>query len=321
MPEPATMTASPPRTTRKTLNVRLNRVEGDLELRVQIEDGQVVNAWSCGTMYRGFETMLHGRAALDGLVITPRVCGICNTAHLTAAARALDAIVGCTPSPHAIRVRNVTLMVENIQSDIRQALLMYMPDFTNPAHAQQPLYAEAVERYAPLRGKGVIEAIRESKRLIEIIAILGGQWPHSSHMVPGGVVTIPTATDLMQCRHLLAAFRTWYEQRILGCSIERWREVSGAADLDVWLEESPAHQNGDLGFFIRFARAIGLDQIGAGHDNFISFGGYDIPAGVAHCEPARRQHTTLPGRICARHGDFPFRSGEDRRGYQPRLVC
>ena len=67
---------------RTTINVPLNRVEGDLEIRAEIEDGRVTNAWSSGTMYRGFENLLTGRGALDGLVITPRVCGICTTSHL-----------------------------------------------------------------------------------------------------------------------------------------------------------------------------------------------------------------------------------------------
>jgi hydrogenase large subunit len=55
--------------------------------------------------------------------------------------------------------------------------------------------------------------------------------------------------------------------------------VRSAADLDAWLEESPAHRDSDLGFFLRFGRAIGLDRIGAGHDRYVSFGGLDIPEG------------------------------------------
>ena len=76
------------------LQLPVNRVEGDLDLKVEIADRRVVDAWCSGTMFRGFEQILAGRGALDGLVITPRVCGICSTAHLTAASRALDAVAG-----------------------------------------------------------------------------------------------------------------------------------------------------------------------------------------------------------------------------------
>ncbi len=62
----------------------VNRVEGDLEIRVELEDRVITDARSVGTLslYRGFENILVGRSPLDGLVITPRICGICSTAHL-----------------------------------------------------------------------------------------------------------------------------------------------------------------------------------------------------------------------------------------------
>jgi hydrogenase large subunit len=229
-------------------------------------------------MYRGFENLLTGRGALDGLVITPRICGICTTSHQLAAVRALDMIAHAAPPPNALRVRNVSLMTEHLQSDIRHTFLMFAGDLANPAYQNQALFAEAVSRYEPFRGKTVIEVIRETKRLIEVIAILGGQWPHSSFMVPGGVTSIPSTADLLQCQLLLKQFRQWYEHRILGCTIERWLEVQSGVELDAWLEECDAHRGSDLGFFIQYARAIGLDRVGRGTGAFISFGSLDLPS-------------------------------------------
>lgn len=271
----------PKASSKKTINVPLNRVEGDLEIRVELDGDRVSDAWSSGTMFRGFENILTGRGALDGLVITPRICGICGTAHLTTASKALDVISGAEPPPDALRIRNLALMTEHIQSDVRHAFLMFTADFANPAYQNCSLYEEAVRRFEPFKGETVIETIKETKRLLEIVAILGGQWPHSSYMVPGGVVASPGLDGLMQCRHLLASHRAWYERRVLGCSIERWLEVRSAVDLDAWLEESASHRDGDLGFYIRFAREIGLEKIGGGHGNFISFGYLDLPSGSA----------------------------------------
>jgi Ni,Fe-hydrogenase I large subunit len=221
---------------RITLDLPLNRVEGDLEVRIELEDDIVANAWSSGTMYRGFENMLVGRGALDGLVITPRICGICSTAHLTAAALALEAAVGVTPPPDAVRIRDLSLMAEEAQSDLRHAFLMFAADFTNPIYSNSPLFAEAVRRYEPLKGETALEVIRQTKRIVEIVAILGGQWPHSSYMVPGGTTSIPSAADLLQCRHLLSHHRQWYERRILGCPLERWLAVASFSDLQLWLD-------------------------------------------------------------------------------------
>ena len=208
---------------KKTITLPVNRVEGDLEVRLDVEDGKVVDAFSMGIMYRGIEGLMTGRGALDGLVITPRVCGICSTAHLYAAAKALDMICGVEVPPRAERVRDAALKVEELQNDMRHAFLLFSPDFTHTAHEEHPLHAEAVSRYAPLRGSTTVEAVRESGRILEIIAILGGQWPHSSFMVPGGVAPVISPNDIAQCMYLLSGFRHWYEKRVIGCPLERLR--------------------------------------------------------------------------------------------------
>lgn len=267
--------------TRRICDIPLNRVEGDLEIRVAVEDGRIVDAWSAGTLYRGFENMLTGRAALDALVITPRICGICTTTHLNAAAKCLDALSGVVPPDNGLRVRNIALLAEHAQSDVRQAILMFMVDFVNPAYAGQALFDRARARFEPLKGSSSIEAIRETKRLIEVIAILGGQWPHSSFMVPGGVTNLPNTAELTACRAIAGRFRRWYEKQVLGCTLERWRAVDSLAALDLWLEESPAHADSDLGWLLRLGRAAGLDALGAGCGNFLSYGLADMPADTA----------------------------------------
>ena len=277
----------------KTIDVPMNRVEGDLEVRVEVEDGRVSDAWCSGVMYRGFENILNGRGALDGLVITPRICGICTTSHLGAASRALNMIADVVPPPDAVRLCNLALMTEYIQSDVRQSFLMYMVDFANRAHQENALFQEAVRRYEPFKGETVIEALQETKKVIEIIAIIGGQWPHSSYMVPGGIVSLPAAGDLQQCRYLLHHYRRWYEKRVLGCTVERWLEVSSAEDMDEWLEENESHYGSDLGFFIRFARSIGLDTIGRNHDTFISYGALDLPDDPKISVPSN-EHLLVP---------------------------
>ncbi|MCG6908993.1 MAG: nickel-dependent hydrogenase large subunit [Deltaproteobacteria bacterium] len=258
--------------TRKVEIYPVNRVEGDLEIAVDLEDNVVADARSVGTMYRGFENIMTGRAPLDGLVITPRICGICSTSHLHAAARALDKIYDVAVPRQATYIRNVAAMTEMLQNDIRHAFLLFMPDFTDAAYRQEPLHAEVVKRYTPLKGTSVRQAINETRDVLGIIAILGGQWPHSSFMVPGGVVSVPNINELNRCSYLLNNFKRWYERQILGCSLERWRAVQSKADLLAWLKESDAHLKSDLGLFIRFATKIGLHRTGKGHGNFISFG-------------------------------------------------
>lgn len=276
---------------KKTIHLPVNRVEGDLEIRVELEDGVISNAWSSGTMFRGFEIILIGRGALDGLVITPRICGMCNLSHLTAASRALDMIFGADVPDNAKKIRNICLMVEHIQSDLRHAALIFLPDFANPFYQDHSLYEEARKRYEPFKGRSFVEVIKETKKVLEIIGILGGQWPHTSFMVPGGVVSCPKGNDLLLCRHLLAGYRLWYENRFLGCALERWLEIKSAQDLEVWLNERDNHRNSEVGFFLRFAQEAGLDRIGKGYHNFLSFGSMDNPG---HTEVKSQGETLIP---------------------------
>ncbi|MCB2217258.1 MAG: nickel-dependent hydrogenase large subunit [Desulfobulbaceae bacterium] len=246
---------------------------------IEVSDGIVVDAWSCGTMYRDFENMLKGRAPRDSLVLTPRVCGISGTAHLIAAAEAPDMVCGVTIPDNALLFRNLASMAELLQSDMRHGLLMFMPDFTNQCYEQTTFYQEAVERYRPLSGSSTIDAIKHTRRIIEIVAIIGGQWPNSSYTVPGGVAGIMSRDDLINCRYVLSCFRDWYETSVLGCSIKRWQAVTCSKDLALWYQETATHRAGEVGFLLRCCRESGLDRLGGGHHRFISYGQFNYSAG------------------------------------------
>ncbi|MDP4027794.1 MAG: nickel-dependent hydrogenase large subunit [Gallionella sp.] len=267
--------------TRRIIDIPLNRVEGDLEVRVEHDAGVITDAWSAGILYRGFENLLIGRGALDGLVMTPRICGICSTTHLMAAARALDAIAGVTPPDNAIRLRNIALMAEHVQSDVRQSVMMFMADFANPAHQKHSLFEQAQQRYTTMGGSSFIDVIRETKKVLEVVAMIGGQWPHSSYMVPGGIAFEPSQAHLLQCLQIVRSYRQWYERRVLGCSIERWLAVDSRAALDTWLDESDAQRDSEVGFLLRFGREFGLDNIGRGNEAFLSCGSLDLPSDTA----------------------------------------
>ncbi|MDX9786970.1 MAG: nickel-dependent hydrogenase large subunit [Desulfobacterales bacterium] len=284
----------------------LNRVEGDIEIHFELDENhRVTDARSVGTLYRGIENLMTGRAPLDSLVITPRICGICTTAHLNAAAKALDMAFSVRVPDNAQRLRNVTLLVEHIQNDLRHFFLLFMPDCTRTPYKDHPMHGEALHRFRVLKGESTIQIVQETKKIIEIIAILGGQWPHSSFMVPGGVVSVPSSNDIFQCRHILRNFVKWYERRVLGCTIARWQEVITRKDLEAWLGESPLHQQSELGFFIQFALSAGLDQLGRGCETFISCGGPELPA-QTHVKGVGGGNSFLPSGLFSSDGLSPF---------------
>jgi hydrogenase large subunit len=258
----------------QTLDISpVGRVEGDLDVRVDIEDGVVTNAWTSAELFRGFEIILRDKDPQAGLVVTPRACGICGASHLTCAAWALDTAWGTEVPRNAIIARNLGQLAESLQSLPRHHYGLFMIDMCNKNYKNSPYYEEAVKRWAPFTGVNYELGVTISGRPVEIYAMLGGQWPHSSFMVPGGVMCSPTLTDVTRSWGILEHFRTnWIEPCWLGCSLERYEEIQTYEDFMVWLDEKPEHANSDLGMMWKMGCDIGLDKYGKGLDKFVSWG-------------------------------------------------
>jgi hydrogenase large subunit len=148
-----------------------------------------------------------------------------------------------------------------------------MIDVTNANYAKSKFYEEAVRRYAPFTGTNYEVGVTISGRPVEIYALLGGQWPHSSFMVPGGVMCAPTLSDMTRATAILDYFRkNWVESMWLGCTLERFEQVKSYDDFMAWLDEKPEHANSDLGYYWRMGIDIGLDKFGRGIGKYITWG-------------------------------------------------
>ena len=253
------------------LNLDLNRVEGDLSVQVTLEDGVVVAARTQGTMYRGFEQILLGRAPRDAMVITPRVCGICGTAHLYAGVLALEQIWSTPVPPNATRIRNLCLIAEGLQNDLRQTFLFFAPDLCHPRYAADPLHAPLMAAFEPFKGAIHRETLGLTRRVLEIVAHFGGQWPHSSYMLPGGVVTPPDTRRLVASRAVLHELGQWYESRIIGAPLDEWLALDSAEAFFEWLQR-PGPSGAALGLLTRFLRGRGMHLLGTGTPHMLSFG-------------------------------------------------
>lgn len=261
-------------TTNEVLDISpVGRVEGDLDVRVEIEDGRVVNAWTQAEMFRGFEIILRGKDPQAGLVVTPRACGICGASHLTCASWALDTAYGAEVPRNAIIARNLGQIVETIQSIPRYFYGLYAIDMANPKYKGSKYYEEAVKRFSAYTGTSYQQGVTISGKPVEIYALLGGQWPHSSFMVPGGVMCAPTLTDITRAWAILEHFRrNWIESLWLGCSIERYEEIQTYDDFMAWMDEKPEHANSDLALYWKAGLDYGLQEYGAGCGRYVTWG-------------------------------------------------
>ena len=93
----------------------VTRIEGHLRLEVEVRDGAVVDAYSSGTMVRGFELILKGRDPRDAWAFTERACGVCTTVHALASVRAVEDAVGMSVPPNAELIRNLMFCAQYLQ--------------------------------------------------------------------------------------------------------------------------------------------------------------------------------------------------------------
>ncbi len=85
----------------------LTRIEGHLRIEVEVENGVVTDAWSAGTMARGFEVLLRNRDPWDAPYVTSRVCGVCEGVHAIASAQAMEHAFGIEMTEAGRLMRNL----------------------------------------------------------------------------------------------------------------------------------------------------------------------------------------------------------------------
>jgi uptake hydrogenase large subunit len=278
---------------RRVIRMELNRVEGDMEVKLELEGHTVTDAWCVGTMFRGFEQILLGRDPADALVIAPRICGICSTSQLYAATSALETAYQQPIAANGTRIRNLCLMAESVMSDARHSFLMFAPDFCNPAYAKHPLHDRVVELFEPpFKGRLARETVEETKRILAVVIAFGGSWPHSTYMMPGGVTCELDEARLHECDVAIDAYQAWYERSVLGCPSDEWLTLETAEDLASWLE---GHRDSAVGIFATFATSIGLEDLGTGTRDLLSTGCYYDP---------ERWQPPFEERPCLRDGGF-----------------
>jgi len=146
-----------------------NRVEGDLELSLDLAAGRVQAAYVNSPLFRGFEQILIGRAPLDALAIVPRICGICSVAQSAAAASALAEAMGLTPPPNGQLARHLIQATENLADHLTHFYLFFMPDFARPAYAGRPWHAAVAKRFAAVQGEAAADVLPARANFLKLM--------------------------------------------------------------------------------------------------------------------------------------------------------
>ena len=259
-----------------------NRVEGDLELTLDVEDGVVREARVCAPLYRGFEQILLGRPAEDALAIAPRICGICSVSQSLAAVAALRAAQRVTPTENGLLLTNIAHAAENIADHLTHFYLFFMPDFARAAYATRPWFAAVETRFKATKGAALREMLPARAGLLATMGLIAGKWPHSLAFRPGGVARALDLGERMRLFSILAGFRAFLEQRLFAAPLEAVVELSTYDALCGFLDGAPGA--GDFAAFLRLAQDLQLEKLGRGPGLLMSGGAY--PGADGHRFPS-----------------------------------
>ncbi|CCD93071.1 uptake hydrogenase accessory protein HupV [Bradyrhizobium sp. ORS 375] len=247
-----------------------NRVEGDLEVRLDIESGRVARAEVTAPLYRGFEQILEGRPPLDALVIAPRICGICSVSQSIAAAAALRQAMGVVTAPNGVLATNIAHAAENAADHLTHFYIFFMPDFAREAYASHAWHGAAAERFTATKGSAARDALPARARLLEIMGVIAGKWPHSLAFQPGGTTRAVELGERIRLNAIAASFRGFLERVVFADKLEHVLALATPNELDRWREG----RSGDFAQFLRIADALDLAHLGAGPGLLMSFGAY-----------------------------------------------
>ena len=173
----------------------ITRLEGHGKIEIFLDDkGNVSNAYFQVPELRGFEKFSEGRRAEEMPRITPKICGVCPTAHHTCSAKTLDDLFKVEVPPAAKKIRELMYSAFMFEDHALHFYFLGGPDFVVGPDAPSSMrnILGVIQKVGLDAGKKVIN-IR--KRARDIITKLGGRVIHPVCGLPGGISKGVTKED------------------------------------------------------------------------------------------------------------------------------
>jgi coenzyme F420-reducing hydrogenase alpha subunit len=192
---------------------KATRVEGNAEIHIQVEQGQIKAARLAVQDFRGFEGFMRGRRVESVPNIVSRICGLCCGAHQVASLKALEDAMGIEVPPSVEMLRQILVYGEWISSHALSYFFFTMPDLSGISGGIYGLldtYPETMTEAFALRKAG-----------LKIVELLGKRAVHPVALGLGGFLVAPTAADLREVKRLakeikerIAGLMTYVRQSI-----------------------------------------------------------------------------------------------------------
>lgn len=211
---------------------KFRKIGGGIALHCEIDlkRRRVTDVASFATMFRGYESLLVQRDLRDVGLISSTASGICGGVHAATSAQCLEMALGIRPPPLGILARNLLLGCQYLNDNPMHLFILSGPDYSESTiRATNPeIWAKAERapaRHAGVHGHATIgalmtelnrpggklfgEALDKMRLARAAYALLGGKYPHSESIVPGGVALTLSAEQLDAFLAKLAPFEDY----------------------------------------------------------------------------------------------------------------
>lgn len=191
----------------------ITRIEGHLRIEAEIKDGKIVDAYSSGTMVRGFELILKGRDPRDAWAFTERACGVCTTVHALASVRTVENALGITVPPNAEIIRNLMFCAQYLQDHVVHFYHLHALDWVDVVSAlkadpkKTSELAQSISNWpksSPNYFSDVQKRITTFVNSGQLGIFANGYWGHSAFK-------LPAEANLMAVAHYLEALE-WQKE-------------------------------------------------------------------------------------------------------------
>ncbi|OGG04620.1 MAG: F420-nonreducing hydrogenase [Candidatus Glassbacteria bacterium RIFCSPLOWO2_12_FULL_58_11] len=193
----------------------ITRLEGHGKIEIFLdEQGEVERAFFQVPELRGFEQFCVGRPAEEMPRITPRICGVCPTAHHMASTKCLDDLWKVEPTSAAKKIRELAYSAFYVEDHFLHFFFLGGPDFVvgpDAPAAERNILGVIAKVGLELAG----QVIRIRKELRQMMQAMMGKVIHPVFGLPGGVSKGLTTEDRDNYRKV-ADFAVEFAQGALG---------------------------------------------------------------------------------------------------------
>ncbi len=174
----------------------LYRVEGHIELLIEMENGEVKDVKAkCLEGNRILEKVLIGKNFQEVPEIASRICGVCSVIHKLTAIQAIEDAFEIELTEEIEKLRKLTAYAGHLYSHIFHVFAMVLPDY-----AGKRVNSVFSRKFGRKTLAEIIEAIKAIRSATDILC---GRAVHPITPIVGGFSKLPSRKDLIKVSELI----------------------------------------------------------------------------------------------------------------------